>query len=226
MAKISNLRAHLKALVDAHESDNSDALAAIVADARETLGRKTKDGTIIPEIENEIIPGDDGDSYIHLGDCAYARIDNDDIERIKTLTWRYSKDSYAVSNRSSGRTIAMHRFLINAPKGMLVDHIDGNPLNNRKSNLRLATAVQNQYNRWISKANTSGFRGVSKDKRTGKWRASIRIDGKKIELGLFDDLYKASEKYEEYAKVHHGEFYRSSFHNDAFSSSPQVIAVI
>lgn len=214
MAKISNLKAHLKALVDAYDSGNVEAVASVIADARETLGRKAEDGTIVPEIENEIIPGDDGDSYVHLGDCAYARIDNDDIDRIKEWSWTYSRDSYAVSNKVSGRVVAMHRLLIDAPKGMLVDHIDGNPLNNRKSNLRLATPAQNQYNRWISKANTSGFRGVSLHKSTGRWRATIRIDGKKVELGLFASAQEASAAYESEAKKHHGEFYRGSFYND------------
>lgn len=85
------------------------------------------------------------------------------------------------------------------PEGMTVDHIDQNPLNNKITNLRLATQQDQKRNMPIPKHNTSGVVGVQKDKRSGKWRARIGVGGKSIDLGLcdsFDDavsLRKAAE---------------------------------
>ena len=80
----------------------------------------------------------------------------------------------------------MHRVIINAPKDMQVDHINGNRLDNRRCNLRLATDGQNMGNSKIPRHNTSGFKGVSWDKRREQWEAYISKKDKKIHLGRFD----------------------------------------
>lgn len=72
-----------------------------------------------------------------------------------------------------------------------VDHIDGDGLNNRRSNLRLASTAENGRNRKINSNNTSGANGVSWDAHNHKWRALIYLNGKKIHIGLFDDLHEA-----------------------------------
>lgn len=77
------------------------------------------------------------------------------------------------------------------PNGMTVDHIDQNPLNNKISNLRLATEQEQKRNMPIPKHNSSGVVGVQWDKKAGKWRARIGIDGKSIELGLRDEFSEA-----------------------------------
>lgn len=76
-----------------------------------------------------------------------------------------------------------------------LDHIDGNPSNNRISNLRECTVAENQQNRGISKNNTSGFIGVSFHKLTNKWMARIRINGHLRYIGVFDNPEDASEAY-------------------------------
>lgn len=87
-----------------------------------------------------------------------------------------------------------------------IDHINGNPSDNRISNLRAATPAQNQANGRGRKNNTSGFRGVSWCRRSRKWVAHIRINGKQTRLGLFDNASNAGAVYEAKAIELYGEF--------------------
>ena len=90
-----------------------------------------------------------------------------------------------------------------------IDHINGDTSDNRLSNLREATNQQNQYN--VTKLrcdNSTGYKGVSFNKRDNKFQAQIRINGKLIFLGYFDSAKKAGAAYERAAKNFHGEFYR------------------
>lgn len=93
-------------------------------------------------------------------------------------------------------------------KGEVVDHIDGNPLNNHRSNLRLASIKENVRNSKKPKNNTSGFKGVSWHDRAQKWRARIFVDRRQIHLGYFDTPEEAHKAYMEAAKELHGEFAR------------------
>lgn len=74
-----------------------------------------------------------------------------------------------------------------------IDHINGIKTDNRACNLREATNSQNGKNLKLSKANTSGHKGVCFDKQTGKWRATIRVDGKSISIGRFDSIENAAK---------------------------------
>lgn len=107
---------------------------------------------------------------------------------------------------TTSSTIWMHRFILNAPKGIRVDHKDGNGLNNVPPNIRLATGGGNEQNRGILPTNTSGFKGVHRCLFTGRWRAQIHAGGKRIELGRFDDILDAALAYNEATLKHHGEF--------------------
>src|SRR5262249_34043241 len=91
-------------------------------------------------------------------------------------------------------------------KNEAIDHIDGLGINCVRSNLRLATQSQNRANSRMNKLNTSGFRGVSFHKRTGKWNAKIRIKGKLKDLGLYDTAEAAYEVYKQAAREEWGEF--------------------
>ena len=108
----------------------------------------------------------------------------------------------------SVRWQGMHTFLTGWP---LVDHIDGDGLNNRRSNLRPATPSQNNANRRKSRQNTSGFKGVSYYHRTSRWRAYVGVDGKAIHLGYFDTAIDAARAYDAAALEHFGEFARINF---------------
>jgi len=97
-------------------------------------------------------------------------VDDSDFESISETTWRRHSFGYAVK-RVGGKQIFMHRMILDAPDDMEVDHINGNPQDNRRSNLRLCTHRQNGINRKMSKNNTSGYRGVYFDKGKQRYRA-------------------------------------------------------
>lgn len=101
---------------------------------------------------------------------------------------------------------ALHRELIDCPKGLCVDHVNGNPLDNRMSNLRVCTLSENQHNQGRNSRNTSGFKGV--DFHKGSWRARIKLRGVRKELGHFPTPELAYEAYCKAAEILHGEFRR------------------
>lgn len=113
-------------------------------------------------------------------------------------------------NGKTKRTmVQMHRHLLNAPRNLDVDHIDGNGLNNTRENLRLATKFQNIANSKLNKRNTSGFKGVS---RSGSaWRARINVHGKEISLGAHTTVEKAAKAYDAAARKYFGEFARLNY---------------
>ncbi len=111
-------------------------------------------------------------------------------------------------NRCAHRIIwTMMKGLI--PDGMVIDHIDGNPFNNRLENLRLATVAQNNVNRGAQKGSISGLKGAHFHKKTGKYISRITADGVHKHLGYFDTPEKANQVYAEAAKELHGEFAKS-----------------
>lgn len=100
----------------------------------------------------------------------------------------------------------MHRFIMDAKKGDIIDHVNGDPLDNRFKNLRKCTVSQNAKNRSINKNNTSGYKGVVWHLQVCKWQSRIYVDGKWKSLGIFDDKMKAAKAYNKAAKVHYGKF--------------------
>ena len=141
----------------------------------------------------------------------FAIVDVDDYEKITRWKWQYINSGYAnrVTNKG-GRgkwvNVLMHRVIIDAPDDMKVDHINGNKLDNRKCNLRLATTTQNcQYKRQ-ARNNTSGFKGVTKNSRGNTWLAHININGKPTYLGSYPDAVTAAFVYNERAEKEFGEF--------------------
>lgn len=101
---------------------------------------------------------------------------------------------------------------MNPPIGMQVDHIDGNGLNNQRSNLRIATHLQNQRNRQhMNKNNSSGYRGVTWCKGAGRWMAQLSLNYKHVHLGLFDSPIDAAIAYDHAVIEHFGEFASTNF---------------
>jgi len=133
-------------------------------------------------------------------------VDDDDYEWLKKWKWHVIKGGnsfYALRNEYLGvvnhkkilKTITMHREIINAPKGVMVDHINGDGLDNRKSNLRLCNKRQNGQNR-INENKSSKFPGVTLHKKAKKWHAQIEINGKHKNLGYFINEKDAAIAYE------------------------------
>lgn len=90
--------------------------------------------------------------------------------------------------------------------GLVIDHQNGNGLDNRRANIRVATKSQNQWNRKLNENNSSGIKGVSWNKASKKWHATIKHDGQKINLGFFEHKLDAGHAYNEKAKEVFGEF--------------------
>lgn len=106
--------------------------------------------------------------------------------------------------------IYMHRAIMDAQPGEEVDHIDVDPLNNQRENLRIVTRSQNCMNTGRRSQNTSGRRGVSWRKDRQKWRARIQVECKEIHLGYFDSLEEASTCHEAAREKHFGQYNRHS----------------
>jgi hypothetical protein len=104
---------------------------------------------------------------------------------------------------ADGTLILLHRLIMAPDRSMVVDHIDGDALNNSRVNLRVCTNGENMRNRH-SACGTSRFKGVYRSK--GRWCAAIRIDGRKIHLGLFVSETLAARAYDQAAPIYHGEF--------------------
>lgn len=139
---------------------------------------------------------------------------NRDYERVKNYTWGVNSQGYARHSTTIKRkdhTILLHRFIMKCPKGMEIDHKNGNRLDNRRSNLRIATHIENCQNSAKTSRNTSGYKGVVFIKDKQRWRASITSNGKTIYLGQFKNPRAAGRKYDEAAKVLFGQFARFNF---------------
>jgi hypothetical protein len=138
-------------------------------------------------------------------------VDDEDFASLSLHRWRvvYRETS---TGRSPiyvgvGRKM-MHRMVMNAKKGVCIDHRNGNVLDNRKENLRICSHAENMRNRAIHRNNSLGFKGVYKSR--GRYRATIRCNGVKYELGSFDAAETAHAAYCAAAKRFHGEFARFS----------------
>jgi hypothetical protein len=111
-----------------------------------------------------------------------------------------------------GRTIKMHREIMGAPDGVEVDHRDGDSLNNRRSNLRLATRQQNACNvRSARMCKSSQYKGVCWCAPKSAWRATIVVNKKQRHLGMFEDEAAAARAYDAAAQELHGDFARLNF---------------
>jgi hypothetical protein len=151
---------------------------------------------------------------IKLTQNMVALVDDEDFENLNRFKWCVSKRDKthyacrAIYNHDdqSCTIIQMQKQIIDSPLGMEIDHIDGNGLNNQKSNLRACTHQQNQMNRALSKNNSSGFKGVSLYKGRNKWNSYIKVNYKKINLGYFKTKEEAALTYNAAALKHFGEF--------------------
>ena len=165
---------------------------------------------------------------IYLGEGEFTILDQQDYYHFGNLKWGVcGHDEHIYGGRlikttkSSGiKLVYLHREIMNAPAGLLVDHINNDTLDNRRANLRLATHSQNSCNR-PKKSNTSSrFIGVSFLKSRKRWRAAIRHHGKRTFLGYFDSEIEAAKAYDRAAIKYHGEFARLNFPRENYTTVP------
>lgn len=152
--------------------------------------------------------------YIPLGHGRETVVDADFFEAsAKHHSWhlrkcRWRDGAYAMT-RIEGRTVLMHRLIMNAPRGdrrVVVDHINRDGLDNRRENLRICTVAENMRNTRARFASTSPYKGVYWHAGDEKWAAEIQVDGKKVHLGKYNDERAAAVIHNLAAAVYHGEF--------------------
>ncbi len=145
---------------------------------------------------------------IPLTRALFAIVDAEDYPSLSRYTWFAEggpKTYYAV-RKENGKSIKMHRQILNASDHLVVDHIDHNGLNNRKTNLRLATFTQNCQNQRRLSKKTSIYKGVYWNKAQKKWAAKITANKKTHHLGYFKNQTAAAKAYDRAAKKLHGEY--------------------
>jgi hypothetical protein len=138
-----------------------------------------------------------------------AFVDEEDYERCRTLRWfreSHENEKYRYI-RSVKSGVRLHRFIMGEPLGMVVDHKNHNPSDNRRENLRVATIPQNVRNaNGRKKRKYSRFKGVTFVPKANKWKAQIMFQRKCIYLGAFTDEEKAALAYERAAEKYFQEF--------------------
>lgn len=168
---------------------------------------------------------------IQLTQGKVAIVDDEDYKYLNQFKWHFSerkKGGQSFAGRQPSRklpgprrTIVMHREIMDAQKGMQVDHINHNTLDNRKCNLRLCNNQENLRNKRINQnKNKSGFKGVSWYKPSSKWRAEIMVSKKNIYIGYFKNPIEAALAYDEKARELFGEF---AYTNFGMPNSPYIL---
>ena len=151
---------------------------------------------------------------IPLSKGKVALIDLEDLPRVSQYPWHARQSNrvdhiwYAYRTGPSGQKIALHRFLMDAPPGVEVDHVSGDGLDNRRANLRLATHRQNLTNQRKRLNRSSRFKGVHWCKRDVAWVARITVNDRMRCLGYFAVEQDAAQAYNAAALEHWGEFAR------------------
>jgi hypothetical protein len=189
------------------------------------------------ERARELVPTDisaalaEGARLLPLSQNKFAIVDADDYDRLNIYKWCLSKtrrNNYAMTRlrakgkrikgkRPKRKSLLMHRLITNAPRHLVVDHINHNGLDNRKSNLRLCTRAENNRNSRSFRKKTSKYKGVSWDKRRNRFVASIRCNGKYYYLGRFNSQITAAKAYDKKAKELFGDFAYLNFPDKANS---------
>jgi hypothetical protein len=153
-------------------------------------------------------PPNDEVRYIALTRGKFAIVDAADFEWLSQHKWYYcvtAGGAYA-ARRCKGTNLLMHRVIMQTPKGMVVDHINHNGVDNRRANMRNCTTRQNVWNSKPEKGGTSPYKGVCWSKAMRQWEATITVHGKRIYIGFFDDEIEAAHAYDRAARRHFGPY--------------------
>ena len=143
----------------------------------------------------------------------FALVDDEDFERVNQLGWYVNKGGYVIHNQHYTKdhkrvyfSIRLSRFIMSAPKGMIVDHINHDLLDNRKENLRICTQSENLMNAKLRKDNSSGVRGIYWIKDKKKYRVEIQKRNKVLFRKYFKTLEEAIQARKKAEKTFFGEY--------------------
>lgn len=155
--------------------------------------KKDEEEKRVEEIESTPIKRNENNHAVIIWKDNKIIVDDEDYYRLLINGKLRVVERYA-RYRTNGSDYKLHRYLLNYYGNDFIDHINSNPLDNRKSNLRIATPLQNAQNRVSKKNGTSQYLGVCSVKRKSgnKWMASIKVGGKNKHLGSFDDEKEAA----------------------------------
>jgi hypothetical protein len=154
--------------------------------------------------------------YGKQGEGKFAIVDNEDFEYINKIRWNCNVFGYAVKvqrkeeNYNQREVLSIHRLIMKAKKGDLIDHINGNKLDNRKENLRFADKSKNAMN-MHSVYGAIPYKGVYFDKSRNNFCTRISIDGKQKIVGRYNTAEEAAKAYDEAAIKYYGEFANINF---------------
>lgn len=150
---------------------------------------------------------------IPLSRGEFALVDEEDVPRLAKHKWSLAvrRDRKYAESRINGRNTMMHRFVLDAPPDMQVDHKNNDGLDNTRANLRLATHAANKHNTGAHRDSASRFKGVWWSRDVNKWRAQISVGRQRFGLGCFDLEEDAARAYDARAREFHGEFAKLNF---------------
>lgn len=165
------------------------------------------------ELVRRVMGGIEPGRLVPLTHGLFAVVDEEDFERVNARGWFACPTSpgrvYARSSSMNPSRVYMHRFIVDAPDGVQVDHRNHCTLDNRRKNLRICTRKQNARNSSKSLGTSSRYKGVSRHE--GQWRAIITVDGCRIWLGRYRTELEAARAYDAAARHHFGEFAAPNF---------------
>lgn len=167
----------------------------------------------IPKI---IIRNENGECIIELFNKKKEKVGETIVDEeiyYELIKYKWCLNGYVFSCINN-KCIRLHRYVINYIRKDYIDHINNNPLDNRKNNLRIVTPQQNMMNKYSSKNSSSKYIGVGFDKRLNNWRARIHIDGKEVFLGRFKSDIEAAKARDLATKEHFGEYGKLNFLNE------------
>lgn len=139
---------------------------------------------------------------IPLSGKKFTKVDNEDFEKLKLICWTLRGDAMYAMNTRAG---SMHRYILEIEDGKVVDHINGDGLDNRKSNLRICEHVNNMWNT-KPQSGTSKYKGVCLDKKRNKWLAQITFNNINTLLGSFESEEEAAKVYDAKSVSLRGEY--------------------
>lgn len=134
-----------------------------------------------------------------------------DYPIIRDYKWSVDRNGYVMTRGPDGHSVKLHRLLTCAKKGEVVDHINGEPSDCRRENMRITTQHKNTYNSRLPKNTTTGYKGVCFDKSKSRYMAHIHPDGKMVFLGYYDNPKQAAMAYDNAACFYYGEYARLNF---------------
>lgn len=172
-----------------------------------------------PVVRQEVPqPLDQSYRYIPLTRGQIAIVDAEDFNWLSQWNWwankthsgTYTPTRHSETKNGKRLSVSMARTILGMTKRW-IDHRNGDPLDNRKENLRKCTQPQNAKNRKLDHDSSSGYKGVSWHKHRKLWNARITINRKTLSLGYFPSIEKAAQVYDQAAQKYHGEFAHLNF---------------